>query len=159
MNRKAIRYFSFGMMFTIVSIFCYIHFFHTIGIQDTKQILQKNGYRIVKEKEYEDLQQKIASLEEKNKQLVQNLANRNVNQEKPKEEKENVEETVTLVIKKGMTLEEISNLLKQMKIISDKEKFKQYMINEKYDRKIQVGKFILKKDMNYTEIAELITSS
>ncbi|RKO61962.1 endolytic transglycosylase MltG [Caldibacillus debilis] len=156
MNKRTLRSFSLGMMLAVSAVFCYYHFFYQEKAASGGEERKESGGIVLERKEYEELLAKIEGLEKENRQLQQELAGR---MEKTGEPQESGGGKITLEIKKGMTLEDLSNFLKEHQMISDRKKFEQFMVKENYDRKIQTGTFHLTKDMNYTEIAELITAS
>lgn len=56
-----------------------------------------------------------------------------------------------------MTNDDVVELLYEKNIITDQEHFKQFMIEHGYDRKLQVGTYILYPNMSRETIAKIIT--
>ncbi|GAA0445737.1 endolytic transglycosylase MltG [Virgibacillus salarius] len=85
------------------------------------------------------------------------------NQEQKKEqakespEKEEGPKTYTLHIKEGMASSEISSLLEENKLIKDASEFSDYLEENDYSQRVQIGKYKLNTDMGPYQIAEAIT--
>ncbi|OZU90666.1 hypothetical protein CIL03_02160 [Virgibacillus indicus] len=62
-----------------------------------------------------------------------------------------------MTIESGMPSSSISDALAENNIIDDAEEFNQYLQDEEYSLKVQLGSFDLSSDMSFYEIAEAIT--
>lgn len=94
-----------------------------------------------------------ASEEAPKKEVTENIEATQETEEKKKEEV--IKYNVT--IKAGMTTSEVSDLLEQNAIISDSFEFDQYLINNDYHTKVQLGTFEVQKGMTFKQLAEAIT--
>ncbi|SRR5690625_4417883 len=63
----------------------------------------------------------------------------------------------TLTISRGMTSIDISQILYENNIVDNAEQFNQFLEQNGYSRRIQLGENKLHSNMNYTEIANVIT--
>lgn len=63
----------------------------------------------------------------------------------------------TLTISRGMTSIDISQILYENNIVDNAEQFNQFLEQNGYSRRIQLGENELHSNMNYTEIANVIT--
>lgn len=75
------------------------------------------------------------------------------------EDKNLTVETVTIDITKGMTSEDVANMLYDLAIIDDVIKFSYYLHNNGYSLRVNVGTFEIPSDASYEEIAKIITKS
>lgn len=80
-----------------------------------------------------------------------------VNKGSTQQDKE--KEEIKFTIKKDEPLSEIADNLKKLKIIDDEDEFIQFAKDKKLDKKILPGVYYLKKDMSYTSIMNMLTSS
>ncbi len=56
-----------------------------------------------------------------------------------------------------MSLSDIADRLLENKIIKDKKAFVDFMVNNDYERYVQIGDFEFKQGMNLKEVADVIT--
>ena len=56
-----------------------------------------------------------------------------------------------------MSLSDIADRLLENKIIEDKKAFVDFMVNNDYERYVQIGDFEFKQGMNLKEVADVIT--
>lgn len=75
-----------------------------------------------------------------------------------KAENETEQKSVSFTIVKGMTSEEVAKLLKEKRIIEDARAFNQYLKQNNYTTKIDVGEFQMEKFAAYQDIADTIIS-
>lgn len=68
------------------------------------------------------------------------------------------DDEVMVVIKKGESSQDVVNKLYDKKLVEDKEKFSHLLYNLEATKKIQYGKFILKKSLTDKEIIKEITT-
>lgn len=143
MNKATIQAFAAGITFSTAIITGYLFFLvpeetaHEVTVVEATALLEKKGYTI------EDPSQ----IEKK----------KTVEQPKPKAEK--VEKTInySLTIKPGMTSQQIANKLVNEHIILNAETLTNYLRRDKLHDHIQVGTFILSKEMSIEQIAKTIT--
>ena len=65
--------------------------------------------------------------------------------------------TYTLIVKAGMTPEDIGDLLTQNGIIEDPSVFSKYMSDRNRTTQIQVGEYIVTKEMSLKQIVHTVT--
>jgi|SRR5699024_4798601 len=66
--------------------------------------------------------------------------------------------TYSLTINEGMASSEISSVLEDNNIIDDAEKFNRFLETEGYELKVQIGTYEVSNNMDYEEIAHIITN-
>ncbi|GKU81265.1 endolytic transglycosylase MltG [Niallia sp. NCCP-28] len=156
MNKHKIRSFAFGIFFSVslIGVFYFLQDKEKSTKPDSeeaKRIVMEKGYTILSKTDYEQLQTKISTLE---KQIASSA---NEAENKKTEAKKTIPSSYQLHIVKGMSTEEIAKKLANKKMIKNEKKFAQFLIQKDYHTKVQLGKYTIKKDMTYTQIAELIT--
>jgi hypothetical protein len=164
MNKTSFRSFGLGMLFS-VSLFGTA--FYTLGqppkeekmtLKDAKKWLEEEQYIILTEDELNKVKQEV-------KTQLEEVANKeDKSKEVPKEEiaeKETPKSIVTyhLEVESGMTSRDIVNRLSKAKVISEPEKLQSYLDENNYSTQIQLGIFIITSEMNYEQIAKIITKS
>jgi len=159
MNKSKLRWFSSGIFFT-VCIMSLVYFFQAgkdedISINEAKNALVAEDYVVLKKAEYQTIQDQIKAQNKPQKSEDEEAQQ----SEKPIEENNTSGSIVQyqLEIVSGMTLNDIATLLADHKIIQDKTAFTNLLINEGYDKKIQLGSYALTSQMTDKEIADIIT--
>jgi uncharacterized membrane protein YhiD involved in acid resistance len=147
MNKQTTRAFSAGILFTTAIIFFYSFFFHTASSLPSDSIPE--DHIIVKESEIKEKENEISALKEQ-------LDSFKKDAEKDKSS-QSEKYQLTLMIKAGMTPADIEEKLKEAKIISEDEPFVDYIVDNNYADKIQIGDFLVNSEMTVGEIAKLIT--
>lgn len=66
--------------------------------------------------------------------------------------------THTFTTTDGVVSQNIADILVEEKIIDDRREFLDYLDDNGYSARIQLGKFTVSSDMSYKEIAEIITT-
>ena len=78
--------------------------------------------------------------------------------EEPTTEKPSQDDTVTIVIERGMISTDVAEMLQDAGIIDDYKDFDRWLDATGYSTIIGVGEFIFHKGMTYKEIAEVLTT-
>lgn len=78
--------------------------------------------------------------------------------EEPTTEKPSQDDTVTIVIERGMISTDVAEMLQDAGIIDDYKNFDRWLDATGYSTIIRVGEFIFHKGMTYEEIAEVLTT-
>ncbi|MGG3889257.1 endolytic transglycosylase MltG [Metabacillus fastidiosus] len=119
-----------------------------------KNYLSKKGQLAISNEEYDDLknQKEKLLIEQKNNQA--NKAEQNKEQPKEQEKKK-----YTLMIRKGMSTSDVSNLLQANGIIASSKDFNQFLIKGNYHTKVQLGDFEVVQGMNFQQITAIITKN
>ncbi len=150
MNKANVRAFSLGMLFVTFLLALLLPFFpenDSEAKRTNEQALQEAEEKI------SHLQKTIAQLEKEKQQLEKQINPQDA------EHKEEKQDPVPLEIVAGMTNDDVAELLRRKNLIDSEQEFKQFMITEGYDRKIQIGIHILYPNMSYDSIARTITNS
>ncbi len=160
MNKQTVRSFSLGILFAAISLWIYGIFFSDQDVKSAEKLLEKNGMTVVKSEEWEQvssLKEEINNLKKRKQELVkENSSLKNQLKEIESQIEDNIE-PIIIEIKQNMTLEEISKLLENVKIVDDAQAFARYMIDEGLDRTIQIGEYELYQNMSYDSIGKLIS--
>ncbi|CDO01886.1 hypothetical protein BN988_00338 [Oceanobacillus picturae] len=77
--------------------------------------------------------------------------------EKAEKEEEKEKTSYTLKIQEGMASSDISSVLENNDIIDDAGEFNEYLIDNDYHLKVQIGEYELTTGMSHYEVAEAIT--
>lgn len=175
MGKQITRAFAAGLLLSAILILIFKPF-----DSGDKEAAVKKGYVQVKETEYNQMKKEKTEWEEKYKALSAKSKETSV---KPKDDKSKTKSDKTkkepkkdttkdtakkettkepivkyqLTIKKGMTPNQIAEKLKAAKIIDHQGNFVEYLIKNKYHEKIQLGDFNVTNEMDYKEIAVIIT--
>jgi preprotein translocase subunit SecF len=179
MNNMKLRFFAVGILFVTVVLFIYVQFFNKAEQEDVKKTLKKDGYALVTMDEFEELKNKVEMLEKGqlneeqqkasengNNVKEQQKENEKSNEEQQKEKQQSDEQKkdeqqepkkVVIKIETGMSLSDIADRLLENKIIKDKKAFVDFMVNNDYERYVQIGDFEFKQGMNLKEVADVIT--
>ncbi|MBQ4522707.1 MAG: hypothetical protein IJA10_07125 [Lachnospiraceae bacterium] len=160
--RDFLQGFSVGMIVTCCVLF--IVFKGSNQISDEYVIERAKQLNMVFQDEDSSFLKQDATKEESTEH--QNPTEQNTNDSKEdstvnaSEDKEVVvQETVTIDITKGMTSEDVANMLYDLGIIDDVIKFSYYLHNNGYSLRVNVGTFEIPSDASYEEIARIITKS
>ena len=155
-----------------------------LTVDELATLVEEEGYRIIAEEEYislsvnndnssqaneeenednEESEEDPDEIEEDSAEedsTEENNSGEDSNEEESEDNEENEEEditTYTLNIEPGMTSSEFSSLLEENDIVEDASEFNQYIEDEDYSLRVQIGEFDLSSDMTIYEIAEEIT--
>ncbi|GAB3795499.1 hypothetical protein [Virgibacillus kimchii] len=182
--KQTVRSFSIGLLTAGIVMLVGFYFFDSgtgqtkeLTVEEMVPLVEEEGYRIISEQDYISLsvgnnepaeEEGEEANEESNDEAEEadesaeeeeNTEDNNSNGDSGEEENEEEEEitTYTLNIESGMTTSEFSSLLEENDIIEDAGEFNQYIEDEDYSLRVQIGEFELTSDMSMYEIAEEIT--
>lgn len=128
------------------------------NIPDTQRTTQAVTQKIPqKDTDTQKQTEKDTSAEQKSTQKESEKKSEEKKKTQDSEKKEEKEEKVSITIKGGEVCREIAQDLQAKGMIKDSEDFRKYMQDHNYARYIRVGTFTLKKGMNYSEIAKVLT--
>ncbi|MDP4085218.1 MAG: aminodeoxychorismate lyase [Bacillota bacterium] len=162
MNKRGLRAFSFGIIFTISMLGSYYYTFNKqpvnqLNQKNAKALLQKNGYVILSESEFSKIKKNTVP----NKAVPKRSETQNSKKQQvtppPNPTTSNV--TYRLQVVSGMTSEEIAHILAEQKIIENEREFQSYLITHNYHTKVQLGSYDLTNKMDYSQIAKTITKT
>ena|SRR5690625_517220 len=155
-----------------------------LTVDEMVPLVEAEGYRIVSEEDYislsvrnednsgsdeeeeeetgestDESETSEENTDEEENNREENDSNENADEEENEEADEEEEEvtTYTLNIQPGMTTSEFSSLLEENDIVDDASEFNQYIEEEDYSLRVQIGEFELTSDMSMYEVAEEIT--
>jgi predicted flap endonuclease-1-like 5' DNA nuclease len=169
MNKIHLRAFAFGLFLSTCIFGSYYYFsgdYEAAGKVSNKQLIaqmEEDGYKVVKAKEYAELEAKAkeaeASPAEQTEETKETEPTTDTAKEEPAKEEAQAVKEYKLTIVSGMQSSEIATMLKDAGILADAFDFEQYLINNGYHTKVQLGEFIVKSDMTYEQLAKIITKS
>ncbi|SLL32665.1 YceG-like family [Mycobacteroides abscessus subsp. abscessus] len=161
MKKQSLRSFAIGMLLSASMLGSYYFYQESksqeqfsINVPDATTFLQKEGFIILSDSEYNDMQKTIE--QSKQDQAKSDVEANEKKQEESKEEKQEIY-SYTLKVKSGMSISSIAELLYENKIIKDPKNLETYLIDNDYHKKIQVGSFRLTSEMSNKKIAEKLT--
>lgn len=160
MSRETIRAFAFGMLSAALALLVFVQFFQqsdsSMNTQDMINTLKKQGYTISspeEQKHQQVIQKPIASKHEKQQaspQQTKNATSKNA---------ANENRTFELRISPGMTPDKIAQILEKANIINSAKQFSEYINQNRFSQKLQVGTYKLNSQMTIEEITKTITKS
>jgi len=185
--KTAIRSFALGLFVASLLMFGYFFLFenNSSNIEDltTDELIssiEDEGYRVISESEYvsfsfykeeqkKNNDESDDSSKKKDKPKKDNSKDKKDKDKEKKDNKENNEinnnnndnEDVikhTFKTETGIVSQEIADILYDNKIIDDRDKFANYLEDNGYSSKIQIGTFEVTSDMSHKELAEVITT-
>lgn len=164
MNKKSIRSFAFGIVFTISFIVAYTMFFEEeqeISVSEAKTILEDEGYITIAQKDYEQLKEENSEEASPEAEAEQKEAEEKNEEQSPDSKQEENTDVIhyQLEIQRGMKTHNISQLLEAANIIENRSDFEKFLIEHNYSKKVQVGTFELNSTMNYDTIGKMITKN
>ena len=152
------------------------------AVEEMIPLVEEEGYRVITEEEYISLSVNDGASESSENSASENTksatdgSENTDNEEKSNEAETRYEETdsndeakaeavdkqaevinYTLEIESGMASSSISSTLADNDIIDDAAEFNQYLQDQDYSLKVQIGSYDLSSDMSFYEIAEAIT--
>lgn len=173
MNKQNMRSFAFGIFITV----CLIGSVYlgqddekgkASGIANSKSLLEKNGYVVLSKNEFNGLQEKAGN-QNKNTGIEEKTETspEKTQKEPQKEEITNNEgqaaapsvKEYQLEVISGMSSNEIARVLAENNIISSDTEFDNYLKQNNYQTKIQIGSYSITNQMSYEQIAKIITKS
>ena len=118
---------------------------NSLSSEEAQKILVEDGYHILSKDEWVNYQTDLQAL----------------NKLKTEKQQTNKEETgsasVSLLIKPGMSSDEIISLLKEKDVIKDTKNFSTYLDERDLTKKIQTGTYTVYKNMDYAASAAVLT--
>lgn len=144
-----------GTIFTISSV-------SSTNTSDTLAKTPK-GYELIESSKLDSLRDELNTSKEQLAQIqldLESMSDNKPDKESNKEEasKESTELTKKVInIRSGMTSIDVSILLEQTGIVKNQNEFDEYLVDNKLNDRIQIGKYELNSKMTFAEIAELIT--
>ncbi|WP_099158512.1 endolytic transglycosylase MltG [Virgibacillus ndiopensis] len=176
--KQPVRLFSIGVFATSIILLVFYFFedskakSNEMNTDEMITAIEEDGYRVITESEYISLsvndkkeikdnkestekQEKDANTDQK-EDATSEKEKENEKEEETPAENEAVKK-YTLKIESGMASSTISSRLAENGIIKDANEFTQYLEDEGYSTKIQLGEFELTSSMSSFEIAEELT--
>lgn len=145
MKKTAMRAFAAGILFSVIVLLSYQHFFEKKAAAIKDPPIHTSAQKEIKslKKQMNEWKGKYEALAKKQDEL----------------EKEDEITSVFkyhLLITKGMNSSDISELLAKAKIIEDADAFNTFLGKKNYHHKIQIGEYELTSEMSMEEIADMI---
>ncbi|MFD1038491.1 hypothetical protein ACFQ3N_08785 [Virgibacillus byunsanensis] len=166
--KQPIRSFSLGLLTAGVLFLIVIYFsgdsttaIEETSIEDLIVAVEDDGYHVLTQQEY--ISKSVGEEKEETEETTEEAENTNQSDENNSSEEENdtqedTTSTYTLSIDPGVTPSEISDILFDNQIIDNASDFTQYLENEDYSLKVQIGEYELSSEMSHYDIAEEITN-
>ncbi|KUP05987.1 hypothetical protein Q73_09410 [Bacillus coahuilensis m2-6] len=160
MDKRTTRAFSIGLL---VATLCLYTIYQLDGEDRDAAVSEADMIKL--EQQIQSLEEKLASAEstqepteETNEEAAEetNEAPTEETETTEQEEKNDVKE-VTVTIESGVSIGEISSRLESEGFIEDQYDFNNFLKEKGYEQKIQLGEFKITSDMNYDQIAKIIT--
>ncbi|PAV29057.1 hypothetical protein CIL05_13870 [Virgibacillus profundi] len=185
--KKTVRSFAIGLLTAGIIMLVTFYFVDEPEaegktVEDMIPLVEQEGFRVITEEEYISLSVKgdennaannteeedtaADESEEEVNDTENNAEDDNTSEEDASTEEDTSEEetteedeviTYTLTIASGMASTTVSSLLEDNQIIEDSNEFNQYLNDQDYGLKIQIGEYELTSDLSFYEIAEIIT--
>lgn len=115
-------------------------------------------YELIESSKLESLKDELKNSKEQLAQIQLDLELSDSEPEKEETSKESTELSKTVInIRSGMNSIDTSLLLEQAGIVKNQKVFDEYLVDNKLNDRIQIGKYELNSEMTFAEIAELIT--
>ncbi|WP_077621499.1 endolytic transglycosylase MltG [Sediminibacillus massiliensis] len=150
--KQTIRSFALGI-FLSVTLLAAIFFLENneekepaVSVSEMIETIESEGYEVYTHQQAESLKNTAVQEKTDSKQETEQ-----------KEEQEDKPAETVITVTEGMTTSQLVNQLTSAEIIEDEQSFIDFLIENDYSKKIQIGKFGLEKDMTYKEIAERLT--
>ncbi|RDI43961.1 hypothetical protein [Falsibacillus pallidus] len=151
MDKRTTRSFAAGIIFAILAIFIIMKFFPS-AIATEGKISLKESDSWVKKDTYDTLLKENSELKTELKALKNGS----------KESKKDAAKVITkyrLVIHSGMTTSDISSEIEKAGIVKNGDELNDYLIVHKYGQILQIGEYDLTSDMDFEQIAKIITKT
>lgn len=174
--KQPVRSFALGLLSAGIILITTFYFTDTNSktkIMSTDDLIEKveaDGYHVLTESEYISVSVQTDQTKQRNEneegsnsaEKQENEAdteeNPNDNQDKNSTSEGKSKVTYTLTVKSGMTPSSISTILVENNIIDNSDDFTQYLEEEGYSTKVQLGEFDLTSEMSHYDIAEQLTN-
>lgn len=167
--KQPVRSFALGLLTAGIILFITFYFTddskeenETMTIDHMIKSIETEGYHVLTESEYASISTSSekatgedgAETHEKQKNSAEN---NDTKEEDSVSEKDNAV-TYTLSVESGMSSIKISDILEANNIVDDAESFDQYLEDEGFSTKLQLGEYELSSKMSRYDIAELISN-
>lgn len=137
-----------------------------LTVDEMVKAVEDNGYHVMTESEYISVSVEENTDKAKEKKEVKEPSTENKkkeesanDQQQSKKSQENEKSTTyTLTVESGMAPSIISDVLQKNGIIKDADEFTQYLVDQGYSTKVQLGEFEVSSKMSHYEIAEALTN-
>ncbi|WP_241558791.1 endolytic transglycosylase MltG [Oceanobacillus halophilus] len=182
--KQLVRYFSLGLITAGIVMLVGVYFTEKnnaeeLSVDQMIPRLEDEGYHVLDNKEYismtintgEDKELEKETQEEEDKkedseapeldkgdQDEKEDSKEESKEEDKKEEQEESAKTVVINVESGMHTSSISDLLEENKIIKESSEFNEYLIDNDYHLKVQLGEVEVSSDMSFYELAEALTN-
>lgn len=181
--KQPIRSFALGLLSAGILLLVMFYFTNdpkskteNMSTDDMIKSVEAEGYHVLTETEYisvsvksdenkkstddssqtKEDQKDLTSDESQETETEENTNNEDESDSTTEEDNSTV--TYTLTVESGMAPSTISGILAENNIIEKQDKFTQYMEEEGYTTKVQLGDFELTSSMSHYEIAEELTN-
>jgi hypothetical protein len=161
MSRETVRAFAFGLLSAALALFLFVQFFYrpeaSMSTQEMIHALKKQGYTVSSPKESSNQPINRKSYSSKREKLQADTSRKTKNESS--KETNNANRSFRLTISPGTTPDQIAQRLEQEKIINSASQFSEYMNQNGFSKKLQIGTYSLNSQMTMEDIANTITKS
>lgn len=168
--KQSVRSFSIGLFTAGIIVLVVFYFFDSSAKNATQMTtdemisaIKEDGYYVMTESEFISASVNKDNNEQAkaNQKTGQNKTDEEsavLDTEKPDNQKNEKEvKNYTIAIESGMAPSTVSDLLVEQEIIKDASLFNQFLEENDYVQRVQIGEFQLSSDMSLDEIAQAIT--
>lgn len=184
--KQSIRFFAIGLLAASVIFFGFYYFLpgaktsiEDVPLEDMVSEIESQGYRVITENEFisftlnkedkpeteeKDESNKKDDSKKKDsskKKSDDSTDKKKKDKDKKKKKKDKDDDKVIkakFTTEDGVVTQDIADILKDEKIIDDRQKFLDFLDDNDYSPYIQIGTFEVNSDMTMKEIAEIITT-
>ncbi|RJS59694.1 endolytic transglycosylase MltG [Bacillus sp. PK3_68] len=160
MNKQTMRAFAFGLLASALALLIYREAAGSSSLPEKEMVqsLEKKQYVVWTAKEAAQQKQEKEQLEQKLNQVTSGNNTGKKATEQAKKESTSRKKNYTLRIESGMSSSEVGRILKKAGIVEDSEKFNDYLTENGYAEKLQVGEHTVHPSMSMKEIAVVLTT-
>ncbi|WP_409301691.1 hypothetical protein [Peribacillus sp. SCS-155] len=168
MNKSTIQAFAAGIIFSTAVIFGVQTLGHSnsatdVTITEAKELLEGKGYEVARDASQNKANTDDGAADPPTKSNTSTTPEKKISEHTQAQKQQSSDKdgasssSYSLQIKAGMTTGDIAELLYKERIINDEDAFQQYMNGQNLNEKIQIGIYVVTKDMTISQIAKTIT--
>lgn len=161
MNKQTTRAFAFGLLASALALLIYSEAAGSASLSSEKamiQNLEKKQYVVWSAKEAAQQKQEKEQLEQELSRLTTGSNKKKETTQQTEKEGTNGKKPYILRIESGMSSSEVGQALEKAGIVDDSEKFNDYLTENGYAEKLQVGEHTVHPSMSMKEIAVVLTT-
>jgi hypothetical protein len=171
-NKQSIQAFATGLLAASLALFIFKQTSNDPGISKKAMIehLEDNSYVVLPAEDYKKQREETAQLQperaEQQKEAATTALPEDTNKQqgeqadskKTANPKKHDEKNYTLIISSGMPSSEIGRQLEEAGMINSSKQFNEYLTENGYAEKLQVGSHVIHSSMTLKEMAVILTT-